>query len=372
MPASDDLRYLASDDLRYLPHMNEYEHLFARFPSSSNNELPPNSDRRYIVDLHSLANIERFANVRESSVITCLWDPQRKLSRIACSLVLHRLLSSSDLSDVVLKCEGREWKLHKLMLVTRSKWFEKALCGDFKEAQNNEVILEEQDPEIVNLMVHWIYTGTLLPSVFGNMETAYEACVQLAHCADFFLLGVLRRECLTVLKKHLLEDAIWVQREFNKPQGPLNKIQVVPKHLDGLMKGVARAYELDMDEAKKIFLHFLKQAHYWMMSDDTFTKAASMIPEFWHDALQEQQKAIAKRRFWPYDAPLECHRCKGGFPHGADKPSDFWWVAIEYCPKIGLKATCNGCSSGFVDIRWYTGWGLAEYDEEGNQVSEAN
>lgn len=43
----------------------------------------------------------------------------------------HSLLETGHFADLVVKCGQKEWKLHRAILCMGSKWFEKALTGDF-------------------------------------------------------------------------------------------------------------------------------------------------------------------------------------------------------------------------------------------------
>lgn len=47
-------------------------------------------------------------------------------------LTIRRLLESGMLADAEVKCAERTWKVHKIILCTRSDWFKKALMGPFK------------------------------------------------------------------------------------------------------------------------------------------------------------------------------------------------------------------------------------------------
>lgn len=43
-----------------------------------------------------------------------------------------KLLESGNFADVTVTCGDKSWKVHKIILCSRSKWFEKALTGGFK------------------------------------------------------------------------------------------------------------------------------------------------------------------------------------------------------------------------------------------------
>ncbi|RYO74764.1 hypothetical protein DL766_008030 [Monosporascus sp. MC13-8B] len=124
------------------------------------------------------------------------------------------ILESGLLADVTLKCSSREWKLHKLILATRSRWFKAALCGNSVEAQSNEITLRYMEPIVLDWAVSWIYTKTLSQSIFEDEATLYEAYVNLSTVADFLHLGDLFSHVTFHLRGHLHRKMIWFQNVF--------------------------------------------------------------------------------------------------------------------------------------------------------------
>lgn len=60
-------------------------------------------------------------------------DPLKITLAIQSSTELHNsLFYSGHLSDCVVKCKAREWKVHKFILCDQSPFFKGALEGNFK------------------------------------------------------------------------------------------------------------------------------------------------------------------------------------------------------------------------------------------------
>ncbi|KAL8375997.1 hypothetical protein RB595_007213 [Gaeumannomyces hyphopodioides] len=70
---------------------------------------------------------------------------------------LKGLHQSGDYSDLTLSCGGKDYKLHKSIVCPRSHFFAAACRGHFKEACEGKISLPEDDPQIVDLMVHYFY-----------------------------------------------------------------------------------------------------------------------------------------------------------------------------------------------------------------------
>ena len=78
------------------------------------------------------------------------------------SNILTRLRFLYDsLVTVVVGSEETRFDLHKGLLCASSDFFKSAITGDFKERDQNEVKLPEQDVKIFKFFVHWLYTRRL-------------------------------------------------------------------------------------------------------------------------------------------------------------------------------------------------------------------
>ncbi|KAF4629010.1 hypothetical protein G7Y89_g9140 [Cudoniella acicularis] len=65
--------------------------------------------------------------------------------------------------------ERKHFVVHKSLLTTQSTYFDRALNGNFKEAEENSIYMEEEDPAAVGLLVGWLYRGAI-PGAGGKMS----------------------------------------------------------------------------------------------------------------------------------------------------------------------------------------------------------
>lgn len=57
--------------------------------------------------------------------------------------------------------ERKRYLIHKDLLTKQSEFFDRALNGKFKEAEENSIYLEEESPAAFDLLVGWLYQGRI-------------------------------------------------------------------------------------------------------------------------------------------------------------------------------------------------------------------
>ncbi|KAI1179206.1 hypothetical protein F4777DRAFT_575237 [Nemania sp. FL0916] len=75
----------------------------------------------------------------------------------------HSLYVSGQYSDLTITCHGNEYKVHKAIVCPKSGFFAGACRGQMKEALEGIVDLPDDEPEIVDIMVHFFYHLDYLP-----------------------------------------------------------------------------------------------------------------------------------------------------------------------------------------------------------------
>jgi hypothetical protein len=70
---------------------------------------------------------------------------------------LPSLFECGQYSDLTIVCGAKRYPVHRILLATRSTFFEGACRNGFREAQTGVIDLSEDDPEAVDHMVHYFY-----------------------------------------------------------------------------------------------------------------------------------------------------------------------------------------------------------------------
>ena len=70
---------------------------------------------------------------------------------------VKRLYSSEDYTDLTITCQGHEWKVHKFYLCANSEYFQKLCGGFFKEANDNRIHFDDDDPHVMKKFIHYLY-----------------------------------------------------------------------------------------------------------------------------------------------------------------------------------------------------------------------
>ncbi|KAH8018743.1 hypothetical protein HPB51_011375 [Rhipicephalus microplus] len=117
------------------------------------------------------------------------WNDAMQLSvpRFRLSDDLGDLFESEDISDVILRVNGRELRAHKTILAARSPIFKAMFKHDVEEKKQNRVDITDIDHEVLREMMWFIYTGRA-PNLF-------KMAADLLTAADKYALERLKFMC---------------------------------------------------------------------------------------------------------------------------------------------------------------------------------
>ncbi|KAF7945287.1 hypothetical protein EAE96_010065 [Botrytis aclada] len=72
---------------------------------------------------------------------------------------ISQLYATGKYTDLIIKCQGKEFKVHRAIVCSQSKPLAAAIDHGFKEATDGVFNFEEDEPEIVGYMIRFLYDG---------------------------------------------------------------------------------------------------------------------------------------------------------------------------------------------------------------------
>ncbi|KAI9801395.1 MAG: hypothetical protein M1825_003374 [Sarcosagium campestre] len=107
-----------------------------------------------------------------------------------------RFLETGEYHDFTINCAGRVWNVHKMILRSRSDYFEKMLQHPFKETQSNEIILNEDHPATIQNMLCFMYSGNFTAASGDDRDGELSEIAQTFTTADKYSVEGLKLICL--------------------------------------------------------------------------------------------------------------------------------------------------------------------------------
>lgn len=103
-----------------------------------------------------------------------------------------KLFNNGKSSDFVLKCGEKSFSVHKTVLSARSDFFEGMFRSNMKEANDGIGKIEDLEPEILELVLRYMYTGEIPELSMKSLHDVYAA-------ADRFAVESLQAKCHSLL-----------------------------------------------------------------------------------------------------------------------------------------------------------------------------
>ena len=118
---------------------------------------------------------------------------------------LREMRSDRDFTDVNIIVGDRTFPCHRVTLAVNSPMLKRMLKSDMKEVREGTINLEDKQPDIIEMVLDYIYYGTI---TFHD-----ENLMGLIYTADFLLMGELKTRCVGQVVEHLsLENVLsWLQ-----------------------------------------------------------------------------------------------------------------------------------------------------------------
>ncbi|OJJ35967.1 hypothetical protein ASPWEDRAFT_172752 [Aspergillus wentii DTO 134E9] len=137
---------------------------------------------------------------------------------------IKKLFRSSKYTDVTIRTDDGEYKVHKLVLCAQSEYFNRLFDGNWRESNQNTIELKDDKPEAVKAMIHSMY-GLDYATVCANDSPSFHASVCCV--ADKYLMDELKTQARAkydlAVRKCLMEmgdDAVQlIATLYNEPSG---------------------------------------------------------------------------------------------------------------------------------------------------------
>jgi len=92
-----------------------------------------------------------------------------------CASNIKGLRFDTDHANFVLKCGGKSFPCHKVILCARSSVFKRMLAGGWDEAKEGEATVEDVEPEVLGMVLEFIYSGEVTAMEGRAKELLYAA-----------------------------------------------------------------------------------------------------------------------------------------------------------------------------------------------------
>ena len=138
--------------------------------------------------------------IQVDATILCVSEPMEEdgMAQVPSDNIrneLHILYKEATFTDVTIKCGGREFKAHKVILVSQSPVFRKMFEVDMKEKQNSIIEISDISPIVMSDLLDYVNTG--------NAPHLSSLAKELLHVAIKYQLSRLLFMCEKELRKQL-------------------------------------------------------------------------------------------------------------------------------------------------------------------------
>ena len=140
---------------------------------------------------------------------------------------LEELFKSMQFSDIIFKVRGCEFPAHKSILSVRSEVFAAMLQHPMKEQSTNQIEIEDIEPDVLQELLRFIYTGRVQVDKLETMATG------LFIAADKYLLDELKMKCENYLRNHMSPDVcvfLLLHGDLLNPAEPLKEAAKFLRH----------------------------------------------------------------------------------------------------------------------------------------------
>ncbi|KAG8196140.1 hypothetical protein JTE90_007875 [Oedothorax gibbosus] len=149
--------------------------------------------------------------------------------------IFEDIKREGKLCDVVLKVEDRRIHAHRIILAGTIPYFHAMFTHDMVESTQGEITIKEIDPEALELLINFAYSGKVVIST-SNVQS-------LLVGASFLQLNRVRSACCDFLKKRLHPNNVLGVQSFADILGCINLVEATNRYIQMYFTEVARSEE---------------------------------------------------------------------------------------------------------------------------------
>ena len=154
------------------------------------------------------------------------------------------LYSTSELSDVTITCNGREFRAHSFVLAKGSPFFRAMLSSNFKEGQAGHKLALDTIPSVV--------MEKILPYFYGaEVELSHDDLLDVLRVADMWMLDDLKKICQEEFPNIVTQENALQMRE----------IALVYSCPEEVVRDCEKKFFARLDECLHTDAEFLKVPH---------------------------------------------------------------------------------------------------------------
>ena len=106
-----------------------------------------------------------------------------------------------EFTDFRIKCGEKIFPVHKIVLASHSPVFRRMMQTDMLEKSFGEVNIKDADPEVIKMMIKFMYTGEI------DSSAEDETILRLFYLADYYLIEELKRLCEDILANPTVQES---------------------------------------------------------------------------------------------------------------------------------------------------------------------
>jgi hypothetical protein len=111
----------------------------------------------------------------------------------------------------------RTFGVHETLIINRSLFFKKAISGSWREAEDREVALPDDEPEVFALYIHYLYTGTLAAKP-DPIPPQYRGGLEYLRLTKLYVLAE-KLQDITQLKNSIIKNILDISKAIREDRG---------------------------------------------------------------------------------------------------------------------------------------------------------